>query len=830
MSDPVSPDPQTERRLAPPASPYLRLAPAETAPEGDGVWLSSGVGGPAITLDASEYALARLFDGQRPLAEVLRRAHAELGHAELDRAALLRLATKLGQAGVLQAGWREPLPVPIPDGLTAGGVLAPTVAADAARTGAEPAIAPHTALPLPSALPGTLAVPNLSGALAGLWGPRRGAATGVALELRPFALWLGRLLNWPLANAATGTLVVALTVGAIAVIVNHRYEIGRDLLRLGPALPLVLGLSATGYLVNWLAQTARAAAIARYARSRPRFGLTRGTVGIPYFLTETAGHAELAPYGARMRIVASVPAAELALFLFALWLWLMFHRGGSYLAPLALELGAVSAVLSLVHLNPLVKREGYTLLAQWLRIGDLREQAMMVLMGYSNPWDITRRPPYALLFLYLTLVALYLLWIPLTWLIFPAPFLKVRWGPIGALLVIGILAYFIYAIVNRMSSDRATIREKADVNASQFDVLVGEVKAWFKSAWAWLVRNLWPKDRPWQRYLEIAFVILCLLPYPYDPSGTSVVLPYARGDVRAQIAGQVREVLVKEGDAVKAGQVIAKLDDAQERAAVASGEAEVARLTAERKLVQQGARPEEVEVARQAVATAQKRYDFSSAEARRQQAAYLRHAVSEQQYQQFLSQAEVDRQQLLEAQRRLDLVSSPGRPEKIEEIDAQLAAAQAQLDYHKQQLENTQIRAPVAGRVLSGSLQFAVGDFLHVGDKLATIVDSDHVQVEVKIPEDDIGEISVGNKAWVKVWSLPGTSFRGTVAAIAPSAENGEYGKIVRVTVNLDQSDPRLRPELTGYSKLRGRWHLLIAAYTRPVVRFFLVELWSWIP
>jgi putative peptide zinc metalloprotease protein len=827
MTEPIHPTPDTERRLAPPSSPYLLFAPAQTASQAHGVRLSAGGDAVAIELDRRDYALAQLFDGQRPLAEVLRLARTELGRAELDRTALLRLATKLGQAGVLQPGWREPVPVPVPvpDEPAPGATPVPADAADA-----ESAIRAPAALPLPSALPGTLAVPNLGGALAGLWGARRGEATEVAIELSPSPLWLGRLLNWPLANAATAWLIVALSVGAMAVIVNHRYEIGRDLLRLGPALPLVLGLAATGYLVNWLAQTARAAAIARYARCRPRFGLTRGTVGIPYFLTETGGPAELAPRGARMRIVASVPAAELTLFLFGLWLWLVFQRSGSYLAPLALELGAVCGVLFLVHINPLVKREGYALLAHWLRIGDLREQAMMLLLGYSNPWDITRRPPYAALFLYLALVALYLLWIPLTWLLFPAPFLKARWGPIGALLVIGILAYFIYAIANRMSSDRSTIREKTDVNASQLDALAGSIKAWLQDAWAWLVRNLWPQDRPWQRYLEVAFVILCLLPYPYDPSGESVVLPYARGDARAQIAGQVREVLVKEGDAVKAGQVIAKLDDAQERAAVATGEAEVARLTAERKLVQQGARPEEVEVAKQAVATAQKRYDFSSAEARRQQAAYLRHAVSEQQYQQFLSQAEVDREQLREAQRRLDLVSSPGRPERIDEINAQLAAAQAQLDYHKQQLENTQIRAPVAGRVLSGSLQFAVGDFLHVGDKLATIVDSDHLQVEVKIPEQDVGEVSVGNRAWVKVWSLPGTSFHGTVVAIAPSAEPAPYGKIVRVTVNLDQADPRLRPELTGYSKVRGRWHLLIAAYTRPVVRFFLVELWSWIP
>ena len=48
--------------------------------------------------------------------------------------------------------------------------------------------------------------------------------------------------------------------------------------------------------------------------------------------------------------------------------------------------------------------------------------------------------------------------------------------------------------------------------------------------------------------------------------------------------------------------------------------------------------------------------------------------------------------------------------------------------------------------------------------------------------------------------------------------------------MSVDKPDATLKPEMTGYAKVDGRWHPLILAFTRPIVRLLFVEIWSWIP
>ncbi|MGV2480239.1 UNVERIFIED_CONTAM: biotin/lipoyl-binding protein, partial [Salmonella enterica subsp. enterica serovar Weltevreden] len=112
------------------------------------------------------------------------------------------------------------------------------------------------------------------------------------------------------------------------------------------------------------------------------------------------------------------------------------------------------------------------------------------------------------------------------------------------------------------------------------------------------------------------------LPYRYHASGDFDVLPSARADVRALTPGDVREVLVKEGDLVKAGQVIARISDYEQRALVAAAEAKLAALESEKALAQKGGKAEEVAVAESAVQTAQKRAEVSASQARRIANAY----------------------------------------------------------------------------------------------------------------------------------------------------------------------------------------------------------------
>jgi multidrug efflux pump subunit AcrA (membrane-fusion protein) len=748
--------------------------------------------GRAFRLEPAEFELARLFDGDRDPAE-LREAATRLFGREFTAAELEQFANELALAGLLQAGTQQPLPVPpqSDEEAAAEGWLGQ-------RATPGPEIAP------PSTVPGSLSGSGRMGTLTSLWGTFRGQADAFrfSIPVKPF-LPLGSLLGWALYSSVLVWLLVAAAFGSAFALWVNRVAVAQDVARLVHPLMFVLTAVVCLGLLEFLGEVARAAAVRRATGVVPRFGILFGVGLIPFFKAETAGPAEAADRPTRMRIIGAALVATFTLQLLAIGGWFAFHHGHNGILPvLCIGLAIAAMIWVFILINPLAKRDGYHLLANLLQAPDLREQALIALFGYRKPWLDTRQLNKSTLYVYAALCVAYLAWVIIWLVIFPGEWLAGGWGGAGVLVFVVAVGYYIWLQVRRILSQRSNIG--------------GEIVVPPPSRIDWLIIGV--------------IVAVALFPYPYQPSGDFTVLPYARADVRALIAGDVRQVLVKEGDTVKAGQVIAQLADDQEQAAVETSKADVARLYAELQLAKQGARPEEIEVARQEVATAQKRYDFSAAEAERQGKAFRQKAVSEQQYQHYLSEAQVDQQQLLEAKRHLDLVTGGTRPEKLDEIRAELASAQAQLNYHQQQLEYTKVRAPIDGKVVSGSLMFAVGDYMERGALLARVDDTDKLQVEIRLPETAIGEVAVGNRACAKAWGVPFACYEGVVTRIAPSAQADADGRVVRVMMQVDRADGQLKPEMTGYAKVNAATYPLIVAFTRPLVRFVLIEVWSWLP
>jgi len=793
-----------------PQHPYRRLVFRELQRDADGCTLLGETAGASLRLTAAEFELAELFDGTRDAAAI--RAAAPAG-ADIEN-----LLQRLSAVGLIEPGRREPLPVPPQYAVTR-----PRRAAAAARS---------SSAMLPSTLPGTLSGPNFIGSITGLYGWHRGEAAELDIQLDVRGLrWVGAFLNLLLFGRLRVWLLLLLTLSSSIVMYRHRFELGHDFAQLLQPVRGILLAVVGAYLVDGLAKLARYAAIVRCTHTRPRFGITLGGLGLPmpHFYTETAGAAEAAERVARMRIVGSALTSLMMLFVLSTLTWLMFHRQGSVLAPLSVGMAFIVTVFFIVQVNPLGMRSGYQLLMLALRVGDLREQAGFALFGYELPWSSVRRPPAGVLFLYAGLVILYFVWVIVFFLSFPANWLKDNWGPVGPFLILSAIAYVIYSMLRRTYDGQFNIGEKVTVSLSKHPLewLRQTSGKYWREFSGWVKAN---KPGPITWTLIVIATIICLLPYPYQPSGEFVVLPDSRADVHAQVAGEVRQVFVHEGDLVKAGAVLAQLADEDEKAQLAGAQATLVKLQSTLAIGQAGHRPEEIEVARQAVNTAQTAYQYAREEADRLATAYKRKAVSEQDYKHALSIADVSQQKLLEARRQLTLTSSPTRSDEIKGLQAELDHQQAQIEYQQTLLGYTQIRAPIDGRIVSGSLQFAVGDYMQRGAMLATVEDSDHPQIEIKIPEDDLAEIKVGNKAWAKIWGSPNDSYLGRVTRIAPSAEAAPYGKIVRVYMSVDQPDEYLKPEMTGYAKVDGRWHPLILAFTRPVVRLLFVEIWSWIP
>lgn len=732
---------------------------------------------------------APLFDGQRSAEQRLQAARDQFGVAEAWQ--LHEAAIDLALAGALEPGLREPLPAP--------------AQLERDPWGQQASRERHDTIPLPTLLPGTLARPGLPGAIAGSHGGRhRGTTDAVQAPLAPgpFAA-IGRVFAAPAVHPWLGWSVLALVVGGLFALWNVRLEVQLVGLRLAVWYHFLTVVAVASAVNNLVAQSARLAAIRRATGEWPRFGLVFSLGFVPRFFTETTGAAERADLRGRALILLAPLLGLLLLCLLAQLGWFMTRLGPGVLPQYFLGQAALALVLFLFSANPLARRDGYHWLTNRLGVPDLREQAWMSLFGFNRPWNERPLPPQRVRVIYAGLTIVYMAAVILLYLLFPARLLERVFGGVGVVVFVAVFAFSIY----RQSRRGLYLRESLEPF---------RVKLPTFSKTTWIIIGV--------------VALLFFVPYPYEPSGAAVVLPRDRAEVRALVAGDVKQVLVEEGQIVQAGQELMQISDIQTKAEVAAAEATLRRAESELAIVKTGGAAGEVQLAREKLETARKRQQLAQSEADRLAKAYSRKAVSPQDYEAARGAAAVRAQEVIEAQQQVRVIGNPARDERIAALQAEVVKAQTELSYHKEQLANTHVRAPIAGRVVSEKLLFARGSYLQVGAPVAYIEDTSQLQAEIELPESTVGKIAGDARAWVRVWAFPGESFEGKVIHIAPDAQKGDYGKIVRVRVLLDNPGTELKPEMTGQAKVRSHWTLAGLAFTRALVRFAMIEIWSWLP
>lgn len=768
---------------------YWRYEPASGEPGVGRVRLPA-----AGLLTEADWRLASVFDGDRDAAARL--AAAQTLKPGCTVAELRRLAERLTAVGALRPGRLEPLPIPD---------LVPAVTAQLTDTMPVPLLG-LTALP--ATVPGSRAAPGLLGGVSS-WRVGTGLRPPIDLPLpaAPF-LALGAALLWPFQGPIRRALLWLLLGLALYGIWQ-----ARDLWLAGWAAQFRAGdlwwsLPLGALLVNLVSQSARALAVHAETGFRAPVGIAWGRPPVPHFRTDTRGHPEAAPRAARVRMVMASLYGTLSLVTALGWLWLVMHSSAPRLAQAVPVIATLAALSLLPRLNPMARFDGQAGVAQWFGQPDLRYQGLLALFGWARPWPHqTRALGQAALRRWAWAYLLFALVVSVLMIRIFLPPLTERLGGIGFLLFFAVIGVFMYKQLGRPPTSRDTLGWESTWQ---------KLKGWRPSRRQWLIGG--------------GLLILCLIPYRYEPSGDLEILPQQQADVRAGVAGTVREVRVGEGDVVSAGTVLARLSDAQQRAQVAASEAALAQLRADLRLLEAGARDEEVEVARSRLATLSKRAEFSRATEQRLARAYRQGGVSVEEYERARGTAEVDEQARAEAERALELLLSGTREERIAALKAQIEREEALLAFHREELDNTLLKAPIDGRVVSSRLQFGVGQYLERGEVFAVIEDSGVRLAELKLPEAAVGELAVGRPVKLRVWAFPGTSFRGEIRHIAPVAEPGRHGRVVRVQAAVEDPEGRLKSGMTGAGKARGDWHPAIVVFTRALGRFLFVEVWSWLP
>jgi membrane fusion protein (multidrug efflux system) len=302
---------------------------------------------------------------------------------------------------------------------------------------------------------------------------------------------------------------------------------------------------------------------------------------------------------------------------------------------------------------------------------------------------------------------------------------------------------------------------------------------------------------------------------------------YVKADyttVAPKVAGYLSDVLVQDNQTVQAGQVLARIDDRDLRAALDQAKAEVATSEAVVRNLDARISLQEAEIvqARAAIEASQARLDFARSDAERYRALVPTGAGTVQRAQQTqaardeaAARLQHDQAALLAAQRQVPVLVTLREQALAQQQRSEAIARQAELN-----LSYTAIVSAVDGTVGARSLR--VGQYVSPGTQLMAVVPLHAAYVVANYKETQLPHVQAGQKVSIAVDGLQGMTLQGHVDSLSPASgqefallppdnATGNFTKIVqRIPVRITIDDP----EAAGL--LRAGMSVVPSIDTRP--------------
>ena len=255
--------------------------------------------------------------------------------------------------------------------------------------------------------------------------------------------------------------------------------------------------------------------------------------------------------------------------------------------------------------------------------------------------------------------------------------------------------------------------------------------------------------------------------------------------VTSEIMGQAKEVKVKDGEEVNKGDILIALGDEQIKIQVAQAQATLDSIQASYDKIKSGARPQEIKQAESALLQAKLNRDSVEENYLRMEKLFSEKAISEQQYEQAKNQYEIADVQYQSAQESYELVIEGAAEEDIKSVEAQVRQTKAALDMAKYQLKNTQITAPISGKVTS--ITVSSGEMVSPSVPLLSIIDVSRIFVKIGISEKDISKIKEGQKVNLEIDAFPEGKFQGEVVSKGVAVD--QISKTLEVKIEILQPE-----------------------------------------
>lgn len=572
-----------------------------------------------------------------------------------------------------------------------------------------------------------------------------------------------------------------------------------------------------------------------------QFGITLVGGIIPSFYIDRQAIHSL-PHRVRIWCHAAPLLARLTFFVVGTFLWISLRTSGTALSEIAFFVGQIGFWSLVISSIPFLPTDGYLLISSIFDRPDYMDRAFRVLgmqvAGRSTPQALRARDKW-LLILFAGAVVICLVAATAGGVLLIGAPLEERFRGAGVTLFVAAFALAVlWSVLSWRTIGKVRAAAKAATAPRPNVVPLAPGSAGRTTPASAPATRYWRAPKSRRRFVPYAIWALILgglgyvafLPYPYEAGGDFQVLPSTRVEVRARVDGEVLEVMVKEGDVVAPGQPLARLSSWDKVRDLATAKASLAKSEAEFRVLKEGPKPEEIALAESEVAAAKARTTFSRAEADRYNQLVKSGTASKRDAERASSEYRKDLADLAVTQANLEKVKSGPTESMIAAADAEVIKFREQVSYLEDQIERSVVRATMPGRIVTPNIDLERGMYLTVGTLFATIEQSHIAQAEILVPETEIVEVQLGDIVRLKPWGDSNIEISGEVVAISPSAEKTPYGPVVRVKTQVDNADGFLRPEMTGYAKIDGSEMPVWEAYTRLFVRFFNIEVWSWIP
>lgn len=566
----------------------------------------------------------------------------------------------------------------------------------------------------------------------------------------------------------------------------------------------------------------------------------------------------------RLAITAAGAICDLFVWALAVFIWRLTVPG-VLVNKLALFTMAMCGARSLMNFNPLLRLDGYYLLSDWLSIPNLRPRALDYWMGHMR-WFLwgASRPPWVpenriLLFYGFVCWAFALTFLNVIF----VQFFEYMGGQFGltGLVLVGLLLSFACRRV---------------------------FKGLFESELSIMLKTRHGRTTIWAVGILAALALLFFVPVRSTTSGDFEVRPGNIVQVHVPVGGIVEQIFVEDGCVVEEGQTIAELKSSSLESDIIKTEDMVREVEANLRRLKAGARPEELEAAKDRVRRLTEWYELGADELQQARLAHeqellvqdhrireitaeLEHARQDIEHSENLyrqgalagaqlrqqrlqvlqiesrlaqtqasmtaakatgvksKQAEISRraQELADAKDRLQILQAGSRPEEIAAEEARLERASHELAFQKSRLEKLKLVAPTSGIFSAPRLKERIGLAVLQDSLFCTIEKPETSRVEIAVSEDEAALLKPGQPVTLKARAIPFETFEATVEGISPVALKGTTGEnSVTVHCQIQNPDGRLKSGMTGFGRVTRGWNTIGMMLLTRGIRYLRTEFW----